>query len=269
MWVYSVSNILRHLAQVTIFIVALLCLGCTESTYAPIDVNTVNITGMWEYEQIIPNNNTNENTSTQEEKFTISHFHVGLVDNGNMVTIQNCFSSTNRIFSRSGNYLVNNEGHKLQIVSGDTIASDSVPDLTKLSKIKPDIDHFHNAGSVVLQSNAIPNVSVNSEVCAQRIAQQGSDKLHLQLSIPFEHSYMDIELEIDDLNESRNNITKMSFYSPAFSQYFDNPYQESLNGHATFTRLSHSRITLDFDIWTVKFNVFPDANIVGSIDVSF
>lgn len=233
------------------------CVDLTKDNRS--DTSTVNLSGKWQYEQITSDPETQE--------FITSHYHVNLVDDGRTVSVQHCLKSMNSIFSRTHDVLINSLGQKLHIVDEDVIESVSVPDMRKLTRTNSNATDFHNAGTVSLLSNAIPTVAVDTEVCGQRIQQVGSNKIHLRVSIPFEDSYMEIEMEVDDINETPHNIDRMTLYSPSLNQYYDTYRLDSLYGVATFTTISNNRITLDFDMTTAVFNIFPGDKIQGTIDL--
>lgn len=256
--------ILKSLSKhINLLLIALSLSACADLGNDIEDTSRINVSGLWQYEQI------NWNESTQE--FDSTYYNIGIEDNGNQVTLRNCLSSTDKLFNRSNELLINNDGEKLRITDSSTIESISVPDLRKLKKLNSDLSTFSNAGSITLESNSMPSINTNSNVCAQKITTVGSDKIHLRVSAPFEESYMYIDLEIEDINTPSYNISKMSFYSPSLKYFTDDQRtkMEILNGNAEIIVFTGNKIQLDYDVTIVELSIFPGAEIQGTLDLSF
>jgi len=260
---YYLINALKKQALLLVLALSsmVLILSCAPQETTSVPPESINVSGMWQYEQI--------NYDESSQQFITRNFHVGLNDNGETVTLQHCTQGMDVVFSRSKDLLVNNQGQQVQIVNENTIQSLSVPDMKKMTRTSPHFDHFNNAGSFSMQSNVIPSVNLTTNVCAQQIAQTGSNKFELIISVPFEETYLDIHLVIDDINE-QNNIDLMTISSPSLRNYYSDTTQlKSLYGHATFTSLTSNHVQLDFDMTTVLFSVFPGDRFLGSINVSW
>lgn len=236
--------------------------ACSEPEALKVDPSLVNVTGMWNYQKQI------FSSDTEQQEFLTSHFHVGLRDDGQSVTMFHCFNASDMVFMRSNEVLTNNNNQQLEIIDENTIQTVNVPDLWRLTKIKPEFDHFHNAGIVSLQSGTLPDIYVSQEVCVQRIVQEQSDKLHIKVSIPFQETYIDIELIVDDLNAFPYNVTQMTLTSPEFIDYYGEPVVNTLNGNVTATELSSDKVNLSFEITQVIFSTFPGDVIQGTINVN-
>ena len=261
---YSIKNFSRHRARIELIVLAMVLAAmaaCAKPPEATIDPASVNISGMWNYQRLTPTANG--------QAFSISHFHVGLADDGQTVILQHCTRNKNMTFVRNKDVLVNDQNQQLKIIDENTIESLSVPDLWQLTKIKPTVDHFHNAGDFTLQSNALPLLEVSEGVCVQRTVIEGSNKLIINLSAPFEESYINVELEVDNIYDTRNNITRMSLYSPAFQNYYGSRELEILEGQATVVTLTHEKLLMSFDVTQKLFNTFPGDRLQGSINVRF
>lgn len=263
-------NILKYhcskteIAQSILALILLVVISaCAEAPEEPVNPAIVNISGMWNYQQ-----NTFDAVAND---FVTTHFHVGLEDDGNTVTLEHCNQDANVIFTRTNESLINNQAQELKIIDADTIETVSVPDVWRLTKIDPKIDHFRNAGSVSLSSDNIPalNFTASQQVCAQHIVREGSNNLHFKVTIPFQLTYIDIEILVDDLSLSTDNISSMTISSPAFRSpdFYGMETIEALNGHVTVYEMTSTKVLLNFEFNQKLLTVFTGDRIQGTIDV--
>ena len=118
------------------------------------DPAKLKLSGTWDIHGI--------STNPVNQDFVITHQQVGISELNNQVVIDNCLNNRDRTFTRDKNYLINEAGEKLRIVDEHTIESISVPDIRLLYKSSS--EHFHDAGSVTLQSNTLLTINAVSQV---------------------------------------------------------------------------------------------------------
>jgi len=218
------------------------------------------LSGTWEYHSVYVDQTTNQ--------FIDTHVHVKLTDDGNHIALDHCLHDKGMSFTRNENTLTNDNGQSLEILHADKISSVSVPALSHLVKIDKTHDLL-NAGSLTLQSEELPEIALTNNVCAQRTYIENDNGIMLHLSIPFMETYLDMTLDISDVNKTPNNLVSGTFYSPNFLSIYGLNDVQALSGNINFLELTDSKARFDFDIDIQgRYSNFVIDTFTGSADVT-
>ena len=170
-------------------------------------------------------------------------------------------------YDEKENVFTNEKNQSMEIIHNDKISSLDVPDFSYLIKSEKTHDLL-NAGSITMQSDNLPEISLTQSVCAQRTEIIDDETIIIQLSIPFDNSYIDMTLEIQDMNESIDNLTTATFYSPSFFRFYNLTTIHALSGQIDFIELSDTHAKFNFDIKLEgQFSNFVIDHFEGTVDV--
>lgn len=242
-------------------LIILLLASCAQPERAE-TASSSNLNGVWKIEEIY------SNATTQE--FTNNYYNVAIRDKGDTIDIRHCNSKKNKQFSRSKEYLTNENNEKLRVVTGSIIESVNIPDIIQLTKTNK--TEFLNAGIITLNSDKFGYIYANQQVCAQRIISNKDDPgvYHFIFTLPFEDSYIEIELLYNEMIDGNlNNIESLTFTSPNFRAYYNDYTANTLSGEAILLEVTDASAIFEFDIRTALNGRFPDDHIVGSIQVKY
>lgn len=239
-------------------LILLIISGCAQQDQGHEHDET--LSGIWEYHSVY--------FDPEREEYVDSHVHVKLTDDGNEIHLDHCLHDKQMSFTRNENVLTNKAGQSLEIIHEDKIATVDMPQVSHL--VKSNLTHdLQNAGSISIQSDLLPELNLSDGVCAQRTQRENDENILLHISLPFEASFIDMTLEVDNQSLTLNNLVTATFRSPKFVSYYGREQITALSGKITFTELSDTKAKFDFDIKLQgQYNNFIVDNFVGSADIT-
>jgi len=253
---------LKLLPILFVFLASSFISGCAKVETDSSDGS--NLSGVWEIERS-PNTNSS----------AISYRNVVISDKENRVKILNCKANEEMRFIREEEYLVNNIGGSLRVVTGELIESASIPSVILLRKTAK--SNFFNAGSVEISSDVFGDVSTDTDVCIQRIVtnEDEPDYYHFHLSFPFNGTFMEMDIEYKKNSNSKfRNIQSFVITSPIFATALRSKVAIAKRGELILQSISDKSAHLTFNITSLNTpsninNSLPGPSISGSFKVAY
>lgn len=225
------------------------------------------LSGVWSIEKL--------EQSSLGGNSTRSFQNVALSVSQSEVKISNCKASEEMAFIRDEEYLINNIGGSLRVVANDLIESASVPNVVLLRKTRK--SDFFEAGSVSIVSKIYGNLSIDNDVCFQRIVKPDdiADYYHFQLSFPYNNFRMEMDIKYAQLiNGKLKNIQSFELTSPLFVDTHNSNTVIATSGELKLISISESSAHFEFDLTALNkkaniSNTLLGPSMSGSFQVKY